>query len=337
MGECKLKSNFNCRNPLPPDLIVSCGQKLENYFVFTKETVECDTVRAKPKESGGCSHFEGIDLGKGSTPIDDKTHVVDTPEDCCALCKKTNDCKTWTYIHVAAKRYPKGSCLLRKVLAPATKCSACTSGITIRDSPLDCEAATFNVNSNGRGGYCTMIRRPYLIKICDRCHTVLRLDANVDEIGADIFSLIKNPMKELPKAVQKECVSWTLLTTKTFHYEQFRRIFWREKGRCYLRNKVLKGVPCAVCISGVVAESGTSCFDDPSCRLLEGSDLAGYDFETIRVTNSPMECCKKCKKAKECKAWTRNKVSGQCWLKKKGAPVPRICAACDSGVMIKKG
>ncbi|GMH43246.1 hypothetical protein BSKO_11168 [Bryopsis sp. KO-2023] len=223
-----------------------------------------------------------------------------------------------------------------------------------------------------------MIRRPYLIKICDRCHTVLRLDANVDEIGADIFSLIKNPMKELPKAVQKgncqytvgvdmveegsdatingegfenivspeeccqlcretkECVSWTLLTTKTFHYEQFRRIFSREKGRCYLRNKVLKEVPCAVCISGVVAESGTSCFDDPSCRLLEGIDLAGYDFETIRVTNSPMECCKKCKKAKECKAWTRNKVSGQCWLKKKGAPVPRICAACDSGVMIEK-
>ncbi|GMH43245.1 hypothetical protein BSKO_11167 [Bryopsis sp. KO-2023] len=49
MGECKLKSNFNCRNPLPPDLIVSCGQKLENYFIFTKETVECNTVPAKPK------------------------------------------------------------------------------------------------------------------------------------------------------------------------------------------------------------------------------------------------------------------------------------------------
>ncbi|GMH43798.1 hypothetical protein BSKO_11732 [Bryopsis sp. KO-2023] len=49
MGECKLKSNCNRRIPLPPDLIVSCGQKLENYFIFTKETVECDTVRAKPK------------------------------------------------------------------------------------------------------------------------------------------------------------------------------------------------------------------------------------------------------------------------------------------------
>lgn len=414
-GESEVFRDSDCEREPPIELREKEEKEKEKE---TEKPEERKTDLAPAQEEGGCVFVEGIDFGKGPLPINKgKEEVFSTPQECCDHCKKTPGCKTWTYIRVKEKYIPKGACYLRSVMAPAIRCSICTSGLVREESQnqpeqeckfllgMDfkgsdltkkrdvkrveeccahckanrlCKAATFHLRKGQEKGICYLKRGLGQLQICDECQSVVmniaerasdkdrdahlvlermlpnekqrindlkqttrtgfcRYTIGVDMVDKEGKSLLNKGREKVVGSPEdccelcrntKGCQSWTILTVPTTG---------KEEGLCFLRKFVLEEVPCAGCTSGVVGGFGTSSLADTSCALLEGVDLRGADLPGAgKYTDSPKDCCKMCDDTKGCKSWTRNNLTGGCWLKSKGAPDPVICGSCDSGVMMNK-
>lgn len=78
-----------------------------------------------------------------------------------------------------------------------------------------------------------------------------------------------------------------------------------------------------------VADSGR-----PECKIEQGRRRPGLTINDVGsvVSNTPEECCFKCQDDPECESWTRDRRSGNCFLKS-GVPAMAQGSNFDSGVI----
>ncbi|GMH41039.1 hypothetical protein BSKO_08949 [Bryopsis sp. KO-2023] len=127
------------------------------------------------------------------------------------------------------------------------------------------------------------------------------------------------------------CKKWVMIRVKTRNH---------KKGECWLKDDNVEKVPCFVCASGnkpkvAVAEQAPVKADaDEKCLIFPGVDFKGGDLARGVPTKSDEECCNVCKSLSSCKAWTRVRSSGKCFMKNIQNEVS-LCARCSASGIIQ--
>ncbi|GMH32315.1 hypothetical protein BSKO_00149 [Bryopsis sp. KO-2023] len=265
-----------------------------------------------------CNYFLGMDLFGEDLEIT----RADRVEDCCDKCKKDKRCRSMTFTTDDKK------CFLKSGIGELSICSRCHSAIMFDRVKSSDSIAVLNELLPGEE---LRIQNLKQTTVKGECRFTIGVD--MDSQGRNILVDGKNNLVNTPEDCCEQCRntrgcrSWTIVSVPT------RR---QKRGACFLRSNVPEEVPCAGCTSGVVQGQGTSSLAQSQCSLLEGVDLEGGDIRSGFVTDSPKECCDECGKLKGCKSWTRLITTGQCFLKNKAAPTPRVCYTCDSGVLMDR-
>ncbi|GMH32695.1 hypothetical protein BSKO_00529 [Bryopsis sp. KO-2023] len=285
---------------------------------------------------GPCRMLVGVAY-KGDESLllnDGKEDIVNSPEECCQLCREHPDCWAWTIITVKTKNEPRGACYLREEIPAEAPCSACTSGI-IEDRYKDCTSER------------TSSTAPY--------SKILSLDVNSETEEPTVFHAM-DCCQEC--RLREGCNMWSFCImgqggcySKTLKCED-EDARWgpygvRCSGSVFPENACMLGWssadaqelsydPKGIWASGTLASAEAVSLDSP-CALLAGTELFEGDLEDVypMETPGPVACCEFCLETAGCKSWSRDKIDRICFLK--GAPgVPLVHPDFDSGVVLDR-
>lgn len=164
-----------------------------------------------------CEILEELDFPAAVALNDGNESIVKNAEECCSLCKATEDCATWTYMKTARPKISARSCWLKLADSTTADCKECTSGIAPESAVR------------------IRMRSATVMESCISMESLNFHSANLDTLTAPITENL-GQCCDLCQA-RPDCKAWTRL------YD----------GRCFLRSSVKAPSICEHCeASGLV-------------------------------------------------------------------------------------
>ncbi|GMH34095.1 hypothetical protein BSKO_01929 [Bryopsis sp. KO-2023] len=164
-----------------------------------------------------CEVLEKLDFPAAVKLNNGNKDIVESADKCCALCKATEDCATWTFMKTAGRGKSAGSCWLKLADSTTADCKECISGI----AP---ESATR-----------IRMRSAIIMNSCIYMESLNFDSQDVDTLSAPITENLRECCDLCQ--MRPDCKAWTRL------YD----------GRCFMRSSVKAPSICEHCeASGVV-------------------------------------------------------------------------------------